>query len=296
MRHITRDTTHVLISHTSIAIGKITRRWPFSDSATPPSFAPFSLTIGEPGIAGDDAIGFKTWGSSYLLAQNLPRLAAGPLSGLFVGEDMSCQRLGVRMLELGAGTGLLGLAAAIMWRADVVLSDLAAVAPNLAANASANSALVRQMGGSLTVGTLDWSRPNEFSVVSCERCCSTGKRDDDDDDDHHIDSIDESTEQYRLVMAADPLYDDDHPALLAGAIAAKTDFSFEDSRVVVAVPIRDSTTVRLLSDLRAAMCAQRPALVCISDDWLLGEDDWEGAEEDGTVKTWLGVFAPAKQE
>jgi len=150
------------------AMGDITRRWPFSprndadalgsevSSSNPTalmaSYEPFELIIREPALTGD-SLGFKTWGSSYVLAQHLPRLGA---TSLFKFFDESLGHSPPSVVELGSGTGLLGLAAAALWKVPVALSDLPNIVPNLKHNAEANSALVEARGGSLTVGPLTW--------------------------------------------------------------------------------------------------------------------------------------------
>ena len=153
-------------------MGEITRSWPFN---LPPT--PFSLAIKEPAITGD-SLGFKTWGSSYLLALQLPILASTSLFRLF---DESLGEPRPRVLELGSGTGLLGLAAAAIWGLEVAMSDLPSIVPNLAANAEANSEVLSSMGASVDVGALTWGcdvdeidqrlfgTPNQFKV--CSRRC-----------------------------------------------------------------------------------------------------------------------------
>lgn len=130
------------------AMGEITRRWPFEIEGTPS----FELAIREPPITGG-SLGLKTWGSSYLLAHHLPRLAATTLFGIF---DESLGQVRPRVLELGSGTGLLGLAAAALWRAPVYLSDLPDIVPNLSVNAEANRSAIESFGGSLAIGALTW--------------------------------------------------------------------------------------------------------------------------------------------
>jgi hypothetical protein len=149
-------------------MGEVVRRWPFNESSSDDDS--FELIIREPALTGD-SLGFKTWGSSYVLAQSLPRLAESSLSRLFGGSSRE------RVLELGSGTGLLGIAAAAFWGAPVFLSDLPNIVPNLRVNAERNTSVVARKSGSLTVGPLTWGgsgaeevdqdlfgQPNQFKV------------------------------------------------------------------------------------------------------------------------------------
>ena len=136
------------------AMGDIVRRWPFEgdDDDVAVSYEPFELAVKEPGMTGA-ALGLKTWGSSYVLAQHLPLLGATALFRLF---DETLGQPPPRVLELGSGTGLLGLAAAALWKVDVALSDLPDIVPNLKHNAERNEEVIRAKGGGLTVGPLTW--------------------------------------------------------------------------------------------------------------------------------------------
>lgn len=130
------------------AMGEITRRWPFESHDYPA----FSLAIREPPLTGD-SLGLKTWGSSYALSQLLHGFAAGPLAHLFQpGGNPEPEEV----LELGSGTGLLGLAAACIWKASVVLTDLPAIMPNLMHNARLNRGVVEARGGRVDAAPLTW--------------------------------------------------------------------------------------------------------------------------------------------
>lgn len=130
-------------------MGEITRRWPFEDD----SHGPFDLILREPALTGDN-LGLKTWGSSYVLAQMLHTIGETSLAHLFGGQ--AAGQPGPTVLELGSGTGLLGLAAAAIWRTRVILSDLPEIVPNLAHNVEKNLPTVQERGGSLASGALTW--------------------------------------------------------------------------------------------------------------------------------------------
>lgn len=132
------------------AMGEVTRRWPFDGDGA--ACEPFELIIKEPALTGD-SLGFKTWGSSYVLSRHLPRLAATSLFKLF---DETLGQPPPTVLELGSGTGLLGVAAAALWQTHVILSDLPAIVPNLKDNVERNLGLVQSRGGSMSVGPLTW--------------------------------------------------------------------------------------------------------------------------------------------
>lgn len=132
------------------AMGEVVRRWPFEGDGA--ASEAFELIIREPALTGD-SLGFKTWGSSYVLSQHLPRLAATSLFRIF-DETLGQPRPDV--LELGSGTGLLGIAAAALWKVPVALSDLPNIVPNLRENVTKNASFVESRGGSLSVGPLTW--------------------------------------------------------------------------------------------------------------------------------------------
>ena len=134
-------------------MGEITRRWPFENQKPHP---PFELTIREPPLTGD-SLGLKTWGSSYVLAQLLPQFAASSLSHLLSPPRSP----GLSILELGSGTGLLGMAAACLWQIPTVLTDLPSILPNLAHNVELNSPTAESLEGSIEATSLVWGAPEE---------------------------------------------------------------------------------------------------------------------------------------
>lgn len=235
------------------------RRWPFESD----EYQPFELIVREPPLTGDN-LGLKTWGSSYVLAQMLHTIGETSLSHLLgQGNDKP------PVLELGSGTGLLGLAAAATWQTHVLLSDLPDIMSNLAYNVSQNRAMIEERGGSVDAGALTWGGEED----EIDPILFTAKN------------------NFHIIIVADPLYDDEHPGLLAGAIDEQLGYD-KEARVMVMVPQRDATTVKLLSAFRTEMGAKDTPLVCLEESVVAGQDDWGGDEDDeaGHVKCWLGVF------
>jgi protein N-lysine methyltransferase METTL21C len=60
----------------------------------------------------------------------------------------------LKILELGSGTGLVGIAAAALLGAHVTLTDLPNVLPNLQYNAELNSSVISSRGGFISVQQL----------------------------------------------------------------------------------------------------------------------------------------------
>lgn len=67
----------------------------------------------------------------------------------------------IRILELGSGTGFVGIAAAAIIGARVTLTDLPHVLPNLRFNADANSHAVAARGGAVDVRQLRWGEDED---------------------------------------------------------------------------------------------------------------------------------------
>ncbi|KAH9906525.1 putative methyltransferase-domain-containing protein [Xylariomycetidae sp. FL2044] len=238
-------------------MGEINRRWPFETQAS----SPFDLVIREPPITGD-CLGLKTWGSSYLMALNLDQVASGALSHLL---GPGAPEASLNVLELGSGTGLLGMAAASIWSARVTLSDLPNIVPNLEFNIEKNRPTIELMGGSVNSGALTWGSEEGNSELF------------------------DKGNQFNVILVADPLYDDDHPELLSSAIHQQLTDD-ERARAIVMAPERDPTTKKLITAFRSAMARGDSPLVVLEEHTLVGQDDWD--EDDGTseVQCWWAVF------
>lgn len=112
------------------------------------NFSTRQVVICEPPLTGDH-LGLKTWGTAFAIAKKLEELGTQYMQEAQKGPTTT-------ILELGAGTGLVGISAAMLWRADFVLTDLVEIVPNLQSNVERNrSAFVE--GSSVTTTVLDWN-------------------------------------------------------------------------------------------------------------------------------------------
>lgn len=219
------------------AMGDMTRSFqiPTATGYTP-------IKMHEPGLTGDD-LGHKTWSSSFELAKALHTIHFDCL------EHPSSDNRSIKVLELGAGTGLVGLAAALVWRTAILLTDLPEIAANLERNVQANNEPLTQADAYACSGTLDWKSPEDLTVIN-ERYSPTTK--------------------FKIIMAADPIYSPQHPRLLVNALSSWLDRG-SDSGVVLAYPLREAY-VPQIEDLRHRLSVA--GLASIEERTVEGRDDW----------------------
>jgi hypothetical protein len=139
----------------------------------------------------------STWTASVVLAKELHKFDFFPATSSRPEND----GLSIPVLELGAGTGLVGLSAACLWKRTAILTDLAPIVPGLDANIALNKDNIAKFGGSAGCGSLDWSAPASLTLNSADDL-----------------QIILSSRKARVVLAADTIYDSDHPELLTNAI------------------------------------------------------------------------------
>ncbi|KAF1792403.1 S-adenosyl-L-methionine-dependent methyltransferase [Phytophthora cactorum] len=105
--------------------------------------------IGEVGNSGKGT-GLTTWDGSVVLAKYLEHQRRSGITGS-------------RVVELGAGTGLVGISAALLGARQVTLSDLAYVVDNLAKNVAETMKLAaiarRPIESDVSTQVLDWFNP-----------------------------------------------------------------------------------------------------------------------------------------
>lgn len=128
-------------------MSEMTRTWLVNTST---SACPLAFSIREPPLTGDN-LGFKTWGTAFTIAKQLENLRTRYFPNL-LKEGCSSNRV----LELGSGTGLVGIAAAAIWSVPVLLTDLPEIESNLSHNVLQNLEIVETQGGQIESRVLDW--------------------------------------------------------------------------------------------------------------------------------------------
>lgn len=146
------------------------------------------IRLKEPALTSDN-LGLKTWGLALILANRLmraPELLTSPV------------------LELGSGTGLVGIVASLLGH-DVTLTDLNEIVGNLQHNTELNELDV-------DVCELDWLDPTSFIATHGDQRFST-------------------------IVVSDPIYSDEHPAWV---VAMFDRFLAPGGRVLLQIPLRRS--------------------------------------------------------
>ncbi|XP_030462634.2 uncharacterized protein LOC115682537 [Syzygium oleosum] len=126
-------------------------------------------------------LSFQLWPAATallkLLDAHVSDPAAGPLSPILADprrRPRPCKRR-LSVLELGSGTGLVGIAAAVALGADVTVTDLPHVVPNLQFSVDANAAALAAGaggggggGGAVRVAPLRWGEAEDVGALGEE--------------------------------------------------------------------------------------------------------------------------------
>lgn len=196
------DDDDEIIGETSQRISELCGR-----SALPSMYRNFTfnslestIKLYEPSLTNDN-LGWKTWGSSLILSQNLINDIQN-----FPQNDK------LRVLELGSGTGLVGISWSKKWQElypekniEMYVTDLPEIVDNLSENVKMNN-----LQSFVKSYVLDWTNPQNF--------------------------IDKYTNnKFDIILVADPIYSPDHPKWLINMIDK---FLSEDGILHLQIPIR----------------------------------------------------------
>ena len=172
------------------------------------------IEIHQPVLRSEN-LNLTTWGSSFILASQLHLINI---------DTQSLHKQDLLILELGAGTGLVGISAAAIWKANVILTDLDTITPGLAQNIEANEQTLKSNDASAGCGSLDWAHPTDLSIRPKGQDGAPVK-------------LSSRTDKASIILAADTIYSEEHPQMLADTILAWLKPGPE-SRVIIAYPLR----------------------------------------------------------
>lgn len=235
------------------AMPEMIRKWTIPSSDL---HSKFDIILREPSLTGDN-LGLKTWATSFVISKQIGQLGhnyflhlLGPLGGSEKSIDHIALQRKIRVLELGSGTGLLGMVTAAVWGVSVLSTDLEDIQENLRYNIQMNHDTISKVSnGSVTSEVLDWREPEKAFA---------------------------EPRDFELILAADPLYDDFHPLALAKTINFFLKKNSK-SRLLVAIPLRDKYTAELSQELKRQLLMRHFQTVNI-DLRLSQDDDWTGSQ------------------
>ncbi|KAK2613203.1 hypothetical protein N8I77_000130 [Diaporthe amygdali] len=176
-----------------------------------------SLVISEASCEAE-GLHLVTWSSAFLLSKELHKLR-------IERSQLRSTTTGYSILELGAGTGLTGIAAAAVWGGSALLTDLPTIVPGVQVNADLNKDAVTAKGGSLACGTLDWNSPDTIHIHKTS----------DESQPTSIQVNDKTA--FPIIVTADTMYTEDHPQLLSQTIL-KCLRRTKDARAIVMYAMR----------------------------------------------------------
>ncbi|KAF3906768.1 hypothetical protein AA313_de0205603 [Arthrobotrys entomopaga] len=190
--------------------------------STDKSEGSIEVKIAEPNLQAD-GLPLETWASSHILAGVLHNFQIKfPDTNNYTTKTTPDKRETIiPILELGAGTGLVGISAQAIWGQPAILTDLEPIIPGIQLNIDLNSSIVE--AGRCTVaprsGTLDWKVPTTLildggkTVLSC------------------------SDSKAHVILAADTVYSEEQPELLTDVITRWLARNGE-ARVLIAYSMR----------------------------------------------------------
>ncbi|KAA8531882.1 hypothetical protein F0562_006401 [Nyssa sinensis] len=119
-----------------------------------------------------EGLSFQLWPAATTLFTLLDRhrcqTSTSPLAATLSSLSKCQVPRRLRILELGSGTGLVGIAAAAALGADITVTDLPHVLSNLQFNVDANADVLAQQGGTVNVAPLSWGDADHMETIGRE--------------------------------------------------------------------------------------------------------------------------------
>ncbi|CAL0313472.1 unnamed protein product [Lupinus luteus] len=119
-----------------------------------------------------EGLSFQLWPAATALVSllDLHRIdpSKSPLSATLSAARSGANDRPLKILELGSGTGIVGIVAAATLGGHVTITDLPHVVPNLQFNADANREVVGSTGGAVEVASLSWGQADDVDKIGRE--------------------------------------------------------------------------------------------------------------------------------
>lgn len=116
-------------------------------------------------------LSFQLWPAASTFVRLLDEYRRDPSNSPLAGTLSSLKSDGpdssspLNILELGSGTGIVGISAAVTLAANVTVTDLPHVLENLNFNADANAQVVARFGGEVHVAPLRWGESDDVALL-----------------------------------------------------------------------------------------------------------------------------------
>jgi hypothetical protein len=224
------------------------------------------IKILEPTDSISDNLALATWGASFILANQLYKIdvsealetcAKNEQKSLGPGETNNATPPHSPILELGAGTALVGLTAAFLWKRNAILTDLPAIVTGTGATVGANASALATSSVKVHCGSLDWFKPSQLSFHTP----SAGS----------LPDLTPESHRFPIILAADVVYDEEHPDLLLQTVTTWL-APGKASRFVLAYVLRHAY-LDVIRDLWAKF--EEAGLECVEEGQTTGDDSWD---------------------
>jgi hypothetical protein len=227
------------------------------------------IHIQEPKTSISENLSLSTWGASFILANQLYKIDVSEAletcrrnASLSPNNETTSTTTAPHapILELGAGTALVGLTAALLWNRDAILTDLPAIVAGTAATVAANKPSLAASQVQVHCGSLDWFRPQ---TLSFHQELNTSP--------NNIPSLAPTSHKFPIILAADVVYDEEHPDLLLQTVTTWL-APGRASRFVLAYVLRVAY-LDVIRDLWAKF--EAAGLECVEEGQTTGDDSWD---------------------
>lgn len=222
------------------------------------------IKILEPTDSISDNLALATWGASFILANQLYKIDVSEALATSVksNEPKSETTLNTLpphapILELGAGTALVGLTASLLWKRNAILTDLPQIVTGTAATVGANATALAASNVQVHCGSLDWFKPSQLSF----HAPSVGS----------IPDLTPTAHKFPIILAADVVYDEEHPDLLLQTVSTWL-APGRASRFVLAYVLRHAY-LDVIRDLWAKF--EEAGLECVEEGQTTGDESWD---------------------